>query len=107
MSQKSYADRRDERFFQATRAALQDIEARLATLPTDERYAGAYGVLRGYFESLLVNFAGAFSSEQLAEIRIFLDQLDKITGEDSSLNEATRRKRDQLAKALREMEQPQ
>jgi hypothetical protein len=37
------------------------------------RYADAYGNLRGYFESLLVTFAEAFSEVQLAEIRIVLD----------------------------------
>src|SRR5205085_4537926 len=89
-NKKTYEDRRDDRFFQATRAALQDIDERLTTLPLDERYAGAYGVLRGYFENLLVNFAGCFSPEQLAEIRIVLDQLEHITGEDTHLPEATR-----------------
>jgi len=85
MSQKSYADRRDERFFQATRAALQDIEERLTTLPPEQWYAGAYGVLRGYFESLIANFAESFTASQLAEIRIVLDQLEKVTGEDTHL----------------------
>src|SRR5438046_1959319 len=107
MSQESYAARRDDRFFQATRAALQDIDERLTTLPIDERYAGAYGVLRGYFENVLVNFAECFSPEQLAEIRIVLDQLEHITGEDDHLDEATKSKRNQLAQALREMEQEQ
>src|SRR5712692_3138937 len=100
MSQKAHHQRSDERFFQATRATLHDIEQRLTTLPPEEWYAGAYGVLRGYFENLLVNFAECFSSEQLAEIRIVLDQLAKITREDTDLDEATRKKRDQLAKAL-------
>jgi len=76
----------------------------LTTLPTDERYAGAYGVLRGYFESLLVNFAECFTPEQLAEIRIVLDQLERITGEDTYLDESVRSKRIQLARTLREME---
>jgi signal transduction histidine kinase len=54
--------------------------------------------------SLLTNFAEAFSSEQLAEIRIVLDQLSKVTGEDYHLDEATRAKLDQLAQALSESE---
>ena len=57
MSQESYAQRRDERFFAATKTALQDIYERLSKLPLEDRYAGAYGVLKGYLESLLVNFA--------------------------------------------------
>jgi hypothetical protein len=32
MDQKSFTKRRDERFFQATKAALQDIEERLTTI---------------------------------------------------------------------------
>ncbi len=98
--------RRDDRFFQATRAALIDIEERLTGLPLEDRYAGAYGVLRGYFETLLTNFAECFSPEQIGEIRIVLDQLDNITGENYDMPEAARRKRDQLAQALREMEEP-
>jgi len=104
MSRQSYTKRRDERFFAATQTALIDIHERLSTLPLEDRYAGAYGVLRGYVEALLVNFADCFSSEQLAEIRIVLDQLEHSTGEDTHLDEATKLKRDQLAQALREME---
>src|SRR5437763_12846172 len=104
-SKKTYEDRSNDRFFQATRVALEDIEERLTTLPIDERYAGAYGVLRGYFENVLVNFAECFTPEQLAEIRIVLDQLEKVTGEDFHLDETTRQKRDRLAQVLREMEQ--
>jgi len=104
MSQEPYEQQRDKRFFAATQTALQDIHERLSTLPLENRYAGAYGVLRGYVEALLVNFADCFSSEQLAEIRIVLDQLEHSTGEDTHLDEATKLKRDQLAQALREME---
>ena len=108
MSQKSYEQRRDERFFQRTQAVLREIDQRLTALPPADllqRFAGAYGVLRVYFENLLVEFAEVFSTEQLAEIRIVLDQLEKVTGEDTDLDEATRQKRDQLAQALRDMEQ--
>jgi hypothetical protein len=100
----TYEKRRDERFYSATIAVLKDIEERALQLPQEQRYAAAYGILRGYFESLLTNFAEAFSSEQLAEIRIVLDQLSKVTGEDYHLDEATKTKLDQLAQALRESE---
>jgi len=43
--------------------------------------------LRGYVEVLLVNFAEAFSGEQLAEIRIVLDQLSQLTSNDENLDE--------------------
>src|SRR6266702_206027 len=101
----TYEERRNKRFYEATIAALKDIEARAMQLPPEQRYAAAYGILRGYFESLLTNFAEAFSAEQLAEIRIVLDQLSKVTGENEHLDEATRAKLDQLAQALRESEQ--
>jgi signal transduction histidine kinase len=52
-----------------------------------------------------VIFAESFSEEQLAEIRIVLDQLSKVTGEDEHLDEATRAKLDQLAQALRESQE--
>ena len=97
-------ERRDKRFFDATKAVLKDIEERAMQLPQEQRYPAAYGILRGYFEILLVNFAPAFSEEQLAEIRIVLDQLSKVTGEDEHLDEATKVKFDQLAQALRESE---
>ena len=97
-------ERRDRRFYEATIAALNDIQERALQLPQDERYAAAYGILRGYVESLLVNFAEAFSSEQLAEIRIVLDQLSKAVREDTHLDDATKQKLDQLAQALRESE---
>ena len=96
--------RRDERFFESTKAALNDIEDRGMQLPIDQRYAAGYGILRGYVESLLVNFAEAFSEQQLGEIRIVLDQLSKLVREDEHLDEATRAKLDQLAQALRESE---
>jgi hypothetical protein len=71
-------------------------------LPQAERYAAAYGILRGYVETLLVNFAEVWSSEQTGEIRIVLDQLAKVTGEDYHLDLETRKKLDQLARTLRE-----
>lgn len=90
---------------------MNDIQNRLGTIePSDDlvqsslRYAAAYGVLRGYIESLLVNFVESFSEDQLAEIRIVLDQLRKLVREDEYLDEATREKLDQLAQALRESE---
>jgi hypothetical protein len=97
-------ERRDKRFFGQTVATLKDIEERAMSLPQDQRYAAGYGILRGYFESLLVNFTEAFSMMQLAEIRTVLDQLTKLVGEDEHLDEATRAKLDRLAKALRESE---
>ncbi len=108
----TYEERRDTRFYEATIATLNDIEQRLGTIePSDDqvqsslRYAAAYGILRGYIESLLVNFAEAFSEGQLAEIRIVLDQLRKLVREDEHVDEATREKLDQLAKALRESDE--
>jgi len=107
-----YEERRDKRFHEATKATLNDIEQRMGTIePADDqvqsslRYAAAYGVLRGYVESLFVNFAEAFSEDQLAEIRIVLDQLRKLVREDEYLDEATREKLDQLAQALRESDE--
>ena len=44
----------------------------------------------------------AFSEDELAEIRIVLDQLGTLVNEDEYLDEATREKLDQLAQALRE-----
>jgi len=52
-----------------------------------------------------VNFAESFSENQLAEIRIVLDQLRKLVGEDYHLDDATRAKLDQLAQALRESDE--
>lgn len=102
---QTYTDQRDKRFFHTTQEALRDIDERLMHLPQDQRYAGAYGVLRGYFENLLVNFAEAFSEQQLAEIRIVLDQLQAATWEDYYIPEAERAHLAELAQALREMEQ--
>ncbi len=98
----TYGERGDQRFHAATITALKDIDERAMQLPQAERYAAAYGILRGYVESLLVNFAEAFSAEQIGEIRIVLDQLAKVTGEDYHLDEETRKKLDQLARTLRE-----
>jgi hypothetical protein len=108
----TYEERRDKRFYEMTIVTLNDIEQRLSTIePSDElvqsslRYAAAYGILRGYVETLLVNFAEAFSEEQLADIRIVLDQLRKLVREDEHVDEATREKLDQLAQALRESDE--
>jgi hypothetical protein len=105
-------ERRDKRFREATIATLNDIEQRLGTIePSDDqvqsslRYAAAYGVLRGYVETLLVNWASAFNDNQLAEIRIVLDQLRTLVGEDEYVDEATREKLNQLAQALRESDE--
>jgi hypothetical protein len=87
----TYNERRDTRFNAATVVALKDIQVRALQLPQEERYAAAYGILRGYTENLLTNFAEAWSEQQLAEIRIVLDQLSKVTGEDEHLDEAKRR----------------
>ena len=101
----TYEERRDKRFREHTKTALKDIEERALQLPMEQRHAAAYGILRGYFEyGILANFAEAFSEEQLAEIRIILDQLSKVTGEDEHLDDATKAKLDQLAQALRESE---
>jgi hypothetical protein len=98
-------ERRDKRFYSATVAALKDIEERGMQLPIDQRYPTAYGILRGYIEhGLLANFAEAFSEDQLAEIRIILDQLSALVGEDEHLTDAMKRKLAQLAQALRESE---
>ena len=108
----TYEERRDRRFYEATIGTLNDIEQRLGTIePSDNqiqsslRYAAAYGILRVYVESLLVNFDEAFSEDQLAEIRIVLDQLRKLVREDEYLDEATREKLDQLAQVLRESDE--
>lgn len=100
----THEERRDNRFLGTTIAALKDIEERGMQLPIEERYAAGYGILRGYVEVMLSNFAEAISEEQLAEIRIVLDQLRKLVGEDDHLAAGTKRKLDQLAQALRESE---
>jgi transcriptional regulator with XRE-family HTH domain len=102
-NETTYEERRDTRFFEHTKIALKDAHEQLQQ-PLDVRYAAAYGIFKGYFEALLVNFAEAFSAEQLGEIRIVLDQLDRLVGHDEHLNEATKAKQDQLAWVLRETE---
>ena len=94
--------RRDTRFFRSTTTALTDIADRAMQQPLELRYSSAYSILRGYFEALLTNFAEAFTPEQLAEIRIVLDQLSATTGEDTHLPDEARRQLAILAKALRE-----
>ncbi len=108
----TYEERRDKRFYEATKVTLNEIEQRLGTIePSDDqvqsslRYAAAYGVLRGYVETLLVNFAESFSEDQLAEIRIVLAQLRTLVREDEHVDEATKEKLDQLAQALRESDE--
>src|SRR5260370_6900703 len=107
-----YEERRDNLFHETTITTLNDIEQRLGTIePSDDqvqsslRYAAAYGVLRGYVETLLVNFAESFSEDQLAEIRIVLAQLRTLVREDEHVDEATKENLDQLAQALRQSEQ--
>src|SRR5216684_315613 len=99
----TYEERRDKRFYEATKVTLNEIEQRLGTIePSDDqvqsslRYAAAYGVLRGYVETLLVNFA---------ESRIVLAQLRTLVREDEHADEATKEKLDQLAQALRESDE--
>lgn len=94
--------RRDQRFDEATITALKDIHERALPLPVAEHYPAAYGILRGYVELLITNFAEFFSAEQLAEIRMVLDQLNKLTGEDEHLDEKTKNRLDRLAQMLRE-----
>ena len=108
----TYEERRDKGFHETTIDVLNDIEQRLGTIePADNqvqsalRYATAYGILRGYVETLLVNFAESFSEDQLADIRIVLDQLRKLVREDEHLDEATREKLNQLARELRESDE--
>ncbi len=100
----TYEERRDTRFYAATIAALKDIHERGMQLPAEQRYSAAYGILRGYLENLLVNFAETFSEQQIAEIRIVLDQLSRLVGEDERLDEATKARLDHLAQVLRESE---
>ena len=71
----TFEERRDQRFLHTTVIILKDIEERGMQQPQDMRYPTAYGILRAYIEAILPNFAEAFSEEQLAEIRIVLDQL--------------------------------
>jgi|SRR5882762_726380 len=101
----TFEERRDNRFFSATQKALKDIHERAMQRPVEQRYVAAYSIFKGYFEALLVNFADAFSAEQIAEIRIVLDQLARLTGEDQDLDLATKLTQDQLALALRESEE--
>lgn len=53
---------------------------------------------------MLTIFAASFSEEQLAEVRIVLDQLRKLVKEDAYIAEADREKLDQQAQVLRESE---
>ena len=105
----TYEERRDRRFYEATIVTLNGIEQRLSTIePSDDqvqsslRYSAVDGILRANIESLLVNYAESFNEDQLAEIRIVLDQLRTLVREDEHIDEATGEKLDQLAQALRE-----
>ncbi len=73
--------RRDERFHETYQRTLRDIEERLTKLPPEERYAGAYGVLRGFFGAVLDMCEEAFTVDQKVEMRIILNALDIATGE--------------------------
>jgi len=53
---------------------------------------------------MMVSFAPHFTEQEVAEIRVVLDQLARLTHEDTDLDLATKRKQDQLAQALRESE---
>ena len=94
------------------RALVEAWKARLAGVKDENGYNGLSAGIPRYASNstrpgpLLRNIraAEAFSTEQLAEIRIVLDQLAKVTGEDTHLDDATRAKRDQLAQAFRESE---
>ena len=92
-----YKERRDRRFQGATAAALRDIEERRIQFSQEQRYAASYGILRGYIETMLTNFAEFFSVEQVAQIRMVLDQLRKLTGKDPSLDDGRKVKLDQPA----------
>ena|SRR5260370_4336163 len=100
----TYDERRDSRFLEHTKVALKDAHEK-KQLPLDQRYAAALGILQGYFEALLVNFAEAFNEQQLGEIRIVLDQVDRLVGHDEHLEENIKAKQDQLAWVLRETEE--
>src|SRR5438046_171301 len=109
----TYEERCDKRFHETTIDVLNDIEQRLGTIePADDqvqssmRYAAAYGILRGYIESLLVNFAESFSEDQLAEIRIVLDQLRTLVREDEHVDEATRAKLNVIQNIYRRLIKP-
>jgi len=99
----TYEERRDQRHHETTVEALKKIHE-LSQLTQPDRHFTAYAILRTYVEMLLVNFADAFSPEQMAEIRIVLDQLARLTKEDTHLNEAIKTKQDRLAQVLRETE---
>jgi hypothetical protein len=73
--------RRDEHFHDTYQQTLQDIEERLSKLPPEERYAGAYGVLRGFIESLLDASKEQLTVDQQVEARIILNALDIVTGD--------------------------
>jgi len=73
--------RRDEWFHETYQRTLRDIEERLAKLPMEERNAEAYGVLRGFFETVLESCQGTFTVGQLVEVRIILTALDIATRE--------------------------
>ena len=73
--------RRDERFHETYQRTLRDIEVRLSKLPPEERYAGAYRVLRGFLETLLDACKEQLTVDQQVETRIILSALDIVTGD--------------------------
>ena len=73
--------RRDERFHETYQRTLRNIEERLSRLPPEERYAGAYGVLRGFLETLLDACKEQLTVDQQVETRIILNALDIVTGD--------------------------
>ena len=72
---------KQQQFHENYHRTLRDIEERISKLPPEERYAGEYGVLRGFLGYILDTYAEAFTAEQLVEIRIILSSLDIVTGE--------------------------
>jgi hypothetical protein len=69
-------ERRDQRFQEATHAAMEEIR-HLWRIPLENRIHPAYGTLNGYFERIMVNSADFWTPEQLAEMRMVLDGLKK------------------------------
>lgn len=61
-----------------TKLALESIDQ----APTDDlRYAAAYGILRGYFETVCNEVQHALSDEQREQINAVLKGLKELVGE--------------------------
>ena len=73
--------RREEHFHDTYQQTLQDIEERLSKLPPEERYEGAYSVLRSFLESLLHASKEQLTIDQQVEARIILKALDIAIGD--------------------------